>query len=82
MFLCENCGHLQDTTTFGECEQCSYEDLIKLDSTKSKWIKESYDVLDREGYIPQDWILHENGDIEHRDGDLLKKAFLSPFNQV
>lgn len=29
-FKCENCGHLQHTTEFGECEECGYEDLREI----------------------------------------------------
>jgi len=26
-------------------------------------------LLDERGYIPSDWIIHKNGDIEHLDGE-------------
>lgn len=29
-FQCQNCGHAQHTTEFGECENCSYEELIEI----------------------------------------------------
>ena len=29
-FRCENCGHYQYTTEFGECEECGYENLIPI----------------------------------------------------
>lgn len=29
-YKCENCGNLQVETEFGECFECSYEDLIEI----------------------------------------------------
>ncbi|WP_279146375.1 MULTISPECIES: hypothetical protein [Clostridium] len=29
-FKCENCGHYQYTTEFGECEECGYEELTEI----------------------------------------------------
>lgn len=31
--------------------------------------KLAYNMLDKEGFIPTDWIIHDNGDIEHKDED-------------
>lgn len=29
-FKCDNCGHYQHTTEFGQCEECDYEELIEI----------------------------------------------------
>ncbi len=39
-FRCDNCGHYQHTTEFGECEECGYEDLVPIS-------EEEYDLNTR-----------------------------------
>ena len=37
-FKCENCGHYQHTTEFGECEECGVEELIEITEEEyEKW---------------------------------------------
>lgn len=34
MLKCTNCQSFQNTTTFGECQECGYEDLVPFDGTE------------------------------------------------
>lgn len=58
MYKCMHCNHEQDTTTFGQCEECSYEDLVE---------KDKYDVL-------ADYLKMDRDDLTiWSDGSVTKK---------
>lgn len=67
-YKCTNCNNCQDTTDLGECSECGYENLVETTEKQYNWMNYCTNKLDELGYIPSDWIIHYNGNIEHRDG--------------
>lgn len=47
MYKCENCGHYQFDTTFGDCEECSSDSLIEI--SKIEYEKGIMKELKQEG---------------------------------
>lgn len=47
-----------------------------------EWLEASYLQLDADGYIPTDWKILANGDIEHLDGDNYVNKAVKPLKPV
>lgn len=86
-FKCLNCGHYQHTTEFGECEECSYEDLYEITEEEynhaatlpKKWIN-VYEVVNSDSEDSEEWVyefvkgvLVNEKDMEEEQDKLLKE---------